>query len=86
MVGGTATVDGGVVGGSDGLTDVGTVVVVVVVVDVGAEPLTVATEGGVANPGRGAPAISPAPVADSGVARGTPAAGGCLGMGGILNS
>jgi len=44
------------------------------------------TEGGVASPGRGAPAISPAPVADSDVARGTPGAGGSLGIGGMANS
>lgn len=44
------------------------------------------TLGGVARPGRGAPAISPAPVADCDVASGTPGAGGSLGRGWIPSS
>ena len=40
--------------------------------------------GGVAKPGSGVPATSPAPVADALVASGTPGAGGCFGRGGML--
>ena len=56
---------------------------VVEVVEVEAGP---ATLGGVARPGNGAPAISPAPVADAAPVRGTPGAGGSLGMGRMPSS
>jgi hypothetical protein len=94
VVGGVEdTVGGGVVGGVDERGD-GTVVVVVLVLGLVPELVAGApvvgvfrsTDGGVARPGSGVPAISPAPVADAGVTRGTPGAGGCLGIGGMLNS